>query len=113
MSRVPAKVSRQVNTLLDGSFLDRKENLLIFGIRGRARVICCAAGTDRKAGPAHVLTTCPPLVQDLQAAKRDLKLSRTTGRLARYVGLIIDEMGYVQQSREEMERKGRASMCRP
>jgi DNA replication protein DnaC len=37
------------------------------------------------------------------AAKRDLKLSRTIKQLARYEGLIIDEMGYVQQSREEME----------
>jgi DNA replication protein DnaC len=36
-------------------------------------------------------------------AKRDLKLSRTIKQLARYEGLIIDEMGYVQQSREEME----------
>jgi len=48
-------------------------------------------------------TSCALLVQELQVAKRDLKLSRAIKRLARYAGLIIDEMGYVQQSREEME----------
>ena len=36
-------------------------------------------------------------------AKRDLRLSKAIKELARYDGLIIDEMGYVQQSWEEME----------
>jgi hypothetical protein len=48
-------------------------------------------------------TSCAMLVQDLLAAKRDLRLSKEIKKLARYDGLIIDEMGYVQQSREEME----------
>jgi DNA replication protein DnaC len=30
MGRLPAKVSRQVRTLLEGSFVDRRENLLLF-----------------------------------------------------------------------------------
>jgi len=42
-------------------------------------------------------------VQDLLVAKRDLKLSRFIKRLAAFEGLIIDDLGYVQQSREEME----------
>ena len=36
-------------------------------------------------------------------AKRDLKLSRVLKRLASYEVLIVDDLGYVQQSREEME----------
>ena len=48
-------------------------------------------------------TTCSLLVQDLLAAKRDLRLGKEIKKLAKYDGLIIDEMGYVQQSREEME----------
>jgi DNA replication protein DnaC len=43
------------------------------------------------------------LVQDLLVAKCDLRLSKEIKKLARYDGLIIDDMGYVQQSREEME----------
>jgi DNA replication protein DnaC len=48
-------------------------------------------------------TNCAMLVQDLLVAKRDLRLSKEIKKLARHDGLIIDEMGYVQQSREEME----------
>jgi DNA replication protein DnaC len=43
------------------------------------------------------------LVQDLLVANRDLKLSRFIKRLAAFEGLIIDDLGYVLQSREDME----------
>ena len=43
------------------------------------------------------------LVQELLAAKRDLKLSRVLKRFSRYEAILIDDIGYVQQSREEME----------
>ena len=46
---------------------------------------------------------CGLLVQELLLAKRDLKLSRLLKRLAGYEVLILDDLGYVQQSREEME----------
>ena len=39
----------------------------------------------------------------LRIAERDLKLSRVLKRLAGYQVLILDDLGYVQQSREEME----------
>ncbi len=42
-------------------------------------------------------------MQELLVAKRDLKLSRGAEALARYEVLILDDLGYVQQSREEME----------
>jgi DNA replication protein DnaC len=47
--------------------------------------------------------TCALLVQELLIAKRDLKLEQTLKRLGRYDALIIDDLGYVQQDREEME----------
>jgi len=43
------------------------------------------------------------LVQELLIAKRDLKLSRVLKRLSGFDALMIDDIGYVQQSREEME----------
>ena len=43
------------------------------------------------------------LVQELLLAKRDLKLKGVLKRLAKYEILLIDDLGYVQQSREEME----------
>ena len=48
-------------------------------------------------------STCSLLVQELLTAKRDLKLSRMIKKLARYEAILIDDLGYVQQSREEME----------
>jgi DNA replication protein DnaC len=42
-------------------------------------------------------------VQELLLAKRDLKLSGLLKRLAGHDVLILDDLGYVQQSREEME----------
>jgi DNA replication protein DnaC len=48
-------------------------------------------------------TSCAMLVQNLLVAKRALRLSKEIKKLARHDGLIIDEMGHVQQCREEIE----------
>ena len=48
-------------------------------------------------------STCSLLVQELLIGKRDLKLSRLLKRLSRFDVVLIDDIGYVQQSREEME----------
>jgi DNA replication protein DnaC len=42
-------------------------------------------------------------VQELLLAKRNLKLPRALKRLAGYDVLVLDDLGYVQQNREEME----------
>jgi DNA replication protein DnaC len=104
--RLPVKVSRQLKVLLEGGFLDRKENLLIFGNPGAGKShLLCAIAQELIVvhGRKIKYATCPLLVQDLLAAKRDLRLGKEIKKLAKYDGLIIDEMGYVQQSREEME----------
>ena len=103
--RLPVKVSRQLKVLLDGGFLDRKENLLLFGNpgAGKSHLLCALTHELIAQGRRMKYTSCAMLVQDLLAAKRDLRLSKEIKKLARYDGLIIDEMGYVQQSREEME----------
>ena len=48
-------------------------------------------------------TTCNLLVQDLLAAKRDFTLKGLLKRLDHWEGVILDDLGYVQQNREEME----------
>jgi DNA replication protein DnaC len=103
--RLPLKVGRQLKVLLDGGFLDRQENLLLFGNpgAGKSHLLCALALELVTQGRRMKYTSCAMLVQDLLAAKRDLRLSKEIKKLARYDGLIIDEMGYVQQSREEME----------
>jgi DNA replication protein DnaC len=105
LKRLPVKVSRQLKVLLEGGFLDRKENLLLFGNpgAGKSHLLCALAHELVAQGRRMKYTSCAMLVQDLLAAKRDLRLSKEIKKLARHDGLIIDEMGYVQQSREEME----------
>jgi len=105
LDRLPAKVRQQVTTLLDGTFLDRKENVLAFGNPGTGKThILCAIGQELiRSGRRVYFTTCSLLVQGLLIAKQNLKLSRMIKRLSKYDAIIIDDIGYVQQNREEME----------
>lgn len=105
MNRLPLKVQRQVKALLDGSFLDRKENILAFGNPGSGKThLLCAIGQELiRINKRVLMTTCSQLIQELLVAKRDLKLSKMLKRLSRFDAIIIDDIGYVQQNREEME----------
>ena len=105
MKRLPVKASRQVKALLDGTFLDRRENVLAFGNPGSGKThLLSAVGQELiRQGRRVAFSTCVRLVQDLLRAKRDLRLSQAIKKLAYYEALIIDDIGYVQQSREEME----------
>ncbi len=60
-------------------------------------------GTHPQDGRRVYCATCSLLVQDLLRAKQELKLARIIKRLSKYDAIIIDDMGYVQQDREEME----------
>src|SRR5260370_82646 len=57
----------------------------------------------RSSGTKVHVTECALLLRDLLAAKGDLRLSREIKGLARDDGLIIDDLGYLQQSWEDME----------
>jgi len=103
--RIPLSVARQAESLRDGSFLDRRENLLVFGKPGSGKTHCLCALAERLVhqGRPLLFTTCSLLVQSLLAAKRDLRLQKVIKQLSRFEGLILDDLGYVQHSREEME----------
>jgi DNA replication protein DnaC len=49
------------------------------------------------------MAPCVKLVQHLLLAKKELRLPQMLSRLGKFSALIIDDLGYVQQSREEME----------
>ncbi len=103
--RLPLQVTRQLESLRDGAFLDRRENLLLFGKPGSGKSHCLSAlgGQLVSRGRSVLFSTCSLLVQQLLVAKRDLRLPNMIKRLSRFDALIIDDLGYVQQSREEME----------
>lgn len=105
-AKLPPKVRRQLPTLLEGGFLDRAENLLVFGLPGRGKShFLSALGRELilRQGRSICFTPTFKLVQQLLAAKQGLKLDGLLRKLDRYEGIIIDDLGYVEQSREEME----------
>lgn len=106
LKRLPTKAQRQLRTLMEGGFLDRKENVLVFGNPGSGKShFLTALAQELVVGRERRMhfTKCALLMQDLLEAKRDLRLSREIKRLGRYEGLIIDDLGYIQQSREDMD----------
>jgi len=103
--RLSGALQTLVDHLREGSFVDRNENVLAFGNPGSGKThLLCAIGQELlQQGRRILFTPCNLLVQDLLRAKRDLKLASVLKKLSRYHALIIDDIGYVQQSREEME----------
>ena len=103
--RLPRKVDAHVNVLLDGSFLDRRENVLAFGQpgSGKTHLLCAIAQELIYQGHRVLFRSCDLLMQELLVAKRDLYLPRLLKQLGRNDALIIDDIGYVQHTREEME----------
>lgn len=105
MKRVPS-ISRQlVASLCEGSFLDRAENVLVFGNPGTGKShLCCAVGNELvRRGRTVLNVSAYALVQRLLVAKRDLRLPDEIRRLDRFEALLIDDLGYVEQKREEMD----------
>ena len=103
--RLPKKVRSLLPTLCEGSFLARAENLLAFGNpgTGKTHLLCGIAHELIKRGHAVLFTTAVMLVQRLLIAKRDLRLSQELKKLDKFEGVLIDDIGYIQQDREEME----------
>jgi DNA replication protein DnaC len=106
LKRLPAKVQQMVRTLQTGEFVDRRENVLMFGAVGSGKThLLCAIAQElvRRQGRRAYFGRCSLLVQELLQAKQELRLPRALKRLARYEMVIVDDLGYVQQNREEME----------
>ena len=105
LKRLPARVLQQVRTLLTGEFVDRKENVLFFGAIGSGKTHLLAALAQElvRQGRRVYFSRCSLLVQELLQAKQDLRLPRLLKKLASYEAVLVDDLGYVQQNREEME----------
>lgn len=103
--RLPSRLNALVATLLEGTFLDRAENVLAFGPpgSGKTHLVAGIAQALVHLGRPVLFMPCNLLVQELLLAKRDLSLPRLLKRFAKYDALILDDIGYVQHSREEME----------
>jgi DNA replication protein DnaC len=105
MGRMSQKLKHQISALQEGGFVERKENVLAFGRPGSGKshllfALCHALIRD---GHNVLFVGCSQLVQELLRAKVELRLDKHLKRLDHFDVLMIDDIGYVQQSREEME----------
>ena len=104
-SRLPSKVAKMLPTLCEGGFVERGDNVLAFGLPGRGKThLLCAIGHELiRHGHRVLFTPTYALVQRLLSAKRDLRLEKDLAALDKFDVIILDDIGYVQQNREEME----------
>lgn len=104
-TRLPRTLSRQLKELATGEFIERSANVLAFGLPGVGKTHAVAAIGDALVTTGHpvLFSKTFQLVQDLLLAKRDLQLSRALRKLDAFQVLILDDIGYVQQSADEVE----------
>jgi DNA replication protein DnaC len=103
---LPAKVRKQLSGLTEGGFVDRSVNVLAFGLPARGKTQFLAAlGRELILRHSERVLFRPAfkLVGQLLAARRDLRLEQELKKLDRFDVLILDDIDYVPQSREEME----------
>lgn len=106
LEQLPVKVRRQIPMLLEGGFVERSENVLAFGLPGRGKTHLLAAIARElvvRKGYRAMFTSTHRLVERLLVAKRELEIEKLLKKLDRFDVVLLDDIGYVQQSREEME----------
>jgi DNA replication protein DnaC len=104
-SRLSSTLQLQLERLKDGTFLDSATNIIALGKPGVGKShLAAAIGHELiQAGHPVLWVSTSTLVQRLLAAKRDLRLPHELAKLDRFSCVLLDDIGYVQQDREEME----------
>jgi DNA replication protein DnaC len=105
LSHVPNLSPTRISELADGQCLDQCENVLIFGNpgTGKTHLAVSLAREWCLRGRQIYFVTAAALVQELLAAKRDLKLNQLLKRIDRFEALVIDDLSYIPQEREETD----------
>ncbi len=96
---------QQIERLRSGAFVGEAINVIAVGRPGTGKShLAAALGHELILHGESVLWTATAnLVQRLLAAKRDLRLPQLLAQLDRFTCLILDDIGYVQHDRDEME----------
>jgi DNA replication protein DnaC len=104
-ARVPRTALLKVLELSRGDFVEQANNVLLFGLPGvgKSHLACALGHTLVEAGRSVLFTPTYQLVQQLLAARRDLCLPRALRALDVFDAVILDDLGYVQQTAEEAE----------
>jgi len=100
-----ATVRLQLERLRTGAFLEEATNVIAVGQPGAGKSHLTAALGHELVLLGHPVywTSTAALVQRLLASKRELRLPQELAKLDRFALVILDDIGYVQHDRDEME----------
>src|SRR5216683_1084298 len=95
----------QIERLKPGAFLEQAVNVVAIGKPGvgKSHVLAALGYELILSGHSVFWISTSTLVQRLLAAKRDLRLPQELSKLDKYACVILDDIGYVQHDRDEME----------
>jgi DNA replication protein DnaC len=104
-TRLSPQLQVRIERLKSGSFLESATNVIAIGKPGVGKShLAAALGYELiLAGHPVLWTPTSNLVQRLLAAKRDLRLPQELTKLEKFACVILDDIGYVQHDRDEME----------
>ena len=105
LGRFSKPLLQKVRELTKGDFLDRADNVLCFGLPGVGKShVAAAIGHELiRRGRSVYYAPTYEVVQELLAAKRDLMLPKALRRYDGFDLVVLDDLGYVQQSQDEAE----------
>lgn len=105
LGKLPAVIQTQVERLKSGAFLESATNVVAVGKPGVGKSHVLAAVGYELVCLGHAVLWLPTstLVQRLLSAKRDLRLPQELAKLDKFACVILDDLGYIQQDRDEME----------
>lgn len=95
---------QHINQLLtDQGWVARGHNILLFGASGvgKTHLACSVAYALVESGVRVKFASANALVQVLQRAKNELKLTEALTKLDKFAVLVLDDIGYIRKTEQE------------